>query len=132
MQRTRHLDAVDHFVKQQPRAVKSVLIGLRKLIRSSVPDVTEHFQVSSHRIVYRVAEGKKSYAFCFLATATKEVHLGFDHGSALTDPENLLAGKGKRVRHVVVAKRIEIDPDTFSLLIAEAALVAVNRGQAIE
>jgi hypothetical protein len=40
--------------------------------------------------------------FCYLAPQRDRVNLGFFHGSDLPDPDGLLEGTGKKLRHVKV------------------------------
>ena len=38
--------------------------------------------------------------FCYIATATNHVNLGFNRGASLPDPSRVLEGDGKIMRHV--------------------------------
>ncbi len=44
--------------------------------------------------------GKQGQGFIHIATYAEHVNIGFDHGTELDDPEGLLQGTGKRIRHV--------------------------------
>ncbi len=44
--------------------------------------------------------GKQGQGFIHIATYAEHVNIGFDHGTELEDPEGLLQGTGKRIRHV--------------------------------
>jgi hypothetical protein len=56
--------------------------------------VSEEFKWS--RPCYRTDRG----IFCYLQTTKKHATLGFPGGAALDDPEGLLEGSGKDMRHV--------------------------------
>lgn len=49
------------------------------------------------------------------------VQLGFYAGSKMRDPQGLLVGSGKHVRHVKVRTARDIDRDAFAELIAQVA-----------
>ena len=44
--------------------------------------------------------GKQGQGFIHIATYAKHVNLGFDGGTKLEDPEGLLQGTGKLIRHI--------------------------------
>ena len=53
--------------------------------------------------VYSISE-KLSDAYCMLPIYTNHVNLGFNKGALLEDPNNLLSGTGKLIRHIAVKK----------------------------
>jgi hypothetical protein len=55
----------------------------------------------------------------YLHTKEDHVQLGFYAGSKLKDPERLLVGGGKYVRHVKVRTVRDVDADAFAALVAE-------------
>ena len=57
---------------------------------------------------YGVGPKKMSEHFCYLAAHNDHVNLGFKYGAALPDPEGLLEGPGKLMRHVKVGAAVEI------------------------
>jgi hypothetical protein len=122
---------VTEFVSHYPRPIQQVVASLRRLIQKSVPDLSEAVAPDLHFIRFRVTEGQKSHYFCHLAPFDDHVRLGFEYGALLADPEHLLMGKGKRARHVIFSKSSDIRPEDLEMMVAEAALVAVNRGHAI-
>ena len=122
---------VTAFLDRCPRKVQQLMTTMRRLIRKTVPDVSEAVYAGWNLIGYRVAEGAKSHFFCFLTPGPDHIRVGFEYGALLADPRHLLSGRGKRVRHVVISKSSDIDPEHLGMLIAEAALVAVNHGHAL-
>ena len=52
--------------------------------------------------------------------APDHVQFGFFTGSALRDPDGLLRGEGKFVRHIKVRKRSDIDETAFATLLRQA------------
>lgn len=58
--------------------------------------------------------------FAYVNTFKSHVNVGFFQGAALEDPAHLLAGNGKRMRHVKLVPRGESDEAALSALIAAA------------
>lgn len=57
----------------------------------------------------------------YIHTEDDHVQLGFYNGLFLKDPNNLLSGNGKYIRFIKVRGTEDIDPDTFTGLITQAA-----------
>jgi hypothetical protein len=76
------------------------------MVVSEAPDAEELIYS-----VYAVVEvftftGRQRDAFCHIATYEKQ-NLGFNRGTELPDPRQLLSGTGKKIRHI----RIGSDED---------------------
>jgi hypothetical protein len=39
-------------------------------------------------------------SYCFITTSTRHVNLGFNFGASLADPNKVLEGEGKQMRHI--------------------------------
>jgi hypothetical protein len=59
-------------------------------------------------------------AFGYVNVFSAHVNVGFFQGAELFDPDRLLEGKGKRMRHVKLRPGSDIDPVTLSRLIDQA------------
>ncbi|TFH75638.1 DUF1801 domain-containing protein [Gammaproteobacteria bacterium LSUCC0112] len=59
-------------------------------------------------------------AFAYVDAFTSHVNVGFFHGAELPDPEGLLEGKGKHMRHVKIRLDVEVDVPKLSALIDAA------------
>jgi hypothetical protein len=59
-------------------------------------------------------------AFGYVNTFRSHVNVGFFHGALLEDPDGLLEGSGKRMRHVKVKPGSDLDTDALSELIRAA------------
>lgn len=58
--------------------------------------------------------------FAYVNRYTSHVNVGFFHGAALKDPERLLQGSGKRMRHVKLTPTRQPDSAAISCLIDAA------------
>lgn len=72
----------------------------RALIASVMPGVTEVVWLKQKTIGYGVGPKKMSEHFCYLALNKAHVNLGFFYGADLEDPDGILEGTGKLLRHV--------------------------------
>lgn len=59
-------------------------------------------------------------AFAYVAVFTAHVNIGFFRGAELADPARLLAGTGKRMRHVKLKPGDPVDADAVASLIGAA------------
>jgi hypothetical protein len=64
--------------------------------------------------------GKQGQGFIHIATYAQHVNLGFDHGSELDDPDGLLKGTGKRIRHIRLNKVADVKQKPVIHLIEQA------------
>jgi hypothetical protein len=58
--------------------------------------------------------------FAYVGVFTAHVNVGFFYGATLTDPERLLQGSGKRMRHVKLKPGTEVDHAALKGLIEAA------------
>ncbi len=58
--------------------------------------------------------------FAYVNAFKAHANVGFFHGASLADPAGLLAGAGKRMRHVKLRPVDDLDADALSELIAAA------------
>jgi hypothetical protein len=75
---------------------------LRDLIAKVMPDVVEVPWPKMRLASYGVGPKKKSEHFCYISAQRNDVNLGFYYGAELADPEQLLQGTGKLLRHMKI------------------------------
>lgn len=83
--------------------IQQLALAARKLILEEAPEASEFVYE-----VYTIADHftftqRPSDAFVFTTTHTNWINLGFNFGSTLPDPNGLLQGKGKWIRHIRIA-----------------------------
>ncbi len=64
--------------------------------------------------------GKQGQGFIHIATYAKHVNIGFDRGTELQDPDGLLAGTGKKIRHIRLSHASDVKRDSIIRLIDAA------------
>jgi len=81
--------------------VRSVTLYLRELVLGMVPDAVEQLDLPARMLAYGFARTKDT--ICVIMPLKAAVNLGFPRGADLPDPTRLLAGTGRRARHVKIA-----------------------------
>jgi Domain of unknown function (DU1801) len=69
---------------------------------------------------------KLSDAFCMIPIYTNHLNLGFNKGTLLDDPQQLLTGTGKLIRHIPVATPADYRNKAVKDLIRAAADFAIK------
>ena len=82
------------YVRDDNPELRKVVRGLRNFVKETVPGTKE--TVNSWGIpTFEVKD-----PFCFYMVGRNHVTFGFHYGTSLEDPEGLLEGTGKNIRHV--------------------------------
>ena len=105
---------IDEYVERAGK-LKDVTKGLRALVKKTVPGCEEY--VNPWKIPSFDSDGM----VCGLMTGKEHVTFIFLRGAALPDPEGLLEGTGKSVRHVKVRTVADVKKPALKKLIVEAA-----------
>jgi hypothetical protein len=91
--------AVDTFLKGYPPPVREIAVKAREVILSVMPDATEKVYPGWKVIQYGAGADMKS-VFAAISPQRERVNLGLANGVDLDDPDGLLEGDGKAIRHV--------------------------------
>jgi hypothetical protein len=88
------------FLEAYDRHISELALALREVILEEVPDASESiYQVYTVAIWFGFS-GKMKDMFCYIATNAAHVNLGFPRGTSLPDPNGVLEGEGKTMRHI--------------------------------
>jgi hypothetical protein len=109
------------FLEGYPPGIRRQAERLRAVVRRAVPDAIERVRAGWRLIGYDVLVGPRSRYFAFVAPEIEHVHLGFEYGIWMDDPDNLLRGAHLRLRKVRFVTYEPGDP------IPESALVEYTR-----
>jgi hypothetical protein len=83
-------------------SVGELALALRAMVLEEVPAAVEKlFQVYALVFWYSLS-GKMNDAFCQVVIYPKGVNLMFNRGAELDDPDGVLVGEGKIIRHIKV------------------------------
>lgn len=88
------------FLEAYDPHIADLALGLREIVLEEAPDASESvYQVYTVAIWFGFS-GKMKDMFCYIATNAKHVNLGFPRGATLADPNRVLEGEGKTMRHI--------------------------------
>ena len=70
-----------------PPPMQAIAQRLREIVRGTVPDAVERVRPGWRLIGYDLPIGRKLVYFAYVAPEIEHVHLGFEHGWAMRDPD---------------------------------------------
>ncbi|MCP4820014.1 MAG: DUF1801 domain-containing protein [Shimia sp.] len=100
--------------------LRAVLETLRTLILSIDPDAVETVRLGDRAATYGLGPRKMIDGYCYILPHSQWVNLGFYQGVALPDPDGLLLGTGKRLRHVKIITVADVPNPALSILLRAA------------
>ena len=103
------------YLKDQSPRNQTIIRGLRRLVKQVEPGLSEAVKWGNGCWVG--SNGPVAYVY----SDDGFVQFGFFHGAALKDPQGLLEGSGKYVRHTKVRATSEIDKKTLAALLKQTA-----------
>jgi hypothetical protein len=107
-------EQITDYINNAPDEQKRIMEIVRGIIHENVPGVREEFKWS------RPVFGKEK-DFAYLKAAKAYVTLGFTNFKKLDDPDNLLEGTGKDMRHIKLKTADSIDRDLLRKWMVAAA-----------
>jgi hypothetical protein len=123
----------DAFLEAYPPGIREAANELRAVVRRAVPDAIERVRLGWRLIGYDVPVGRRTRYFAWVAPEPLHVHLGFEHGIAIADPDRMLEGahlRLRKVRYVTFTDGQAIPHTALVELTQEAArLAAMSRGE---
>jgi hypothetical protein len=88
------------FLEAYDRHISELALALREIVLEEAPDASESvYQVYTVAIWFGFS-GKMKDMFCYISTSAGHVNLGFPRGASLPDPNRVLEGDGKTMRHI--------------------------------
>ncbi len=100
--------------------VREIAAALRKTVAALVPIAKEKVHPGWKVVGYSFGGGMKAQ-FCALGPQSSYVNVYLMNGADLEDPEGLLEGKGKGMRHVKVRSVKDAASPALKALIRQAA-----------
>lgn len=99
---------------------------LRQYILELYPDSNELlYHTHALTAVFSISE-KLGDAFCHIPVYSAHINLGFNKGTLLNDPNSLLKGTGKLIRHIEVKQQSDYRNSEVETLTKEAIDFAIN------
>ncbi len=97
-----------------------IILQLRKEILTIHSEANEVVRLGDRAATYGVGPRKMIEGYCYLMPHAKWVNLGFFRGAILPDPDKLLEGTGKLLRHVKIRDLKEVKKAGIRKLIKAA------------
>ena len=110
----------DDVIRGSPPQIAAIAHKLRDLIAQVHPDAVEVPRPSEQHAGYGVGSNKVSEIYAYICPLQGYVRLGFYYGAALPDPRALLAGTGKRLRHIKIYTISDVERLDVRLLLEAA------------
>lgn len=102
-----YLDALDD-------SQREIVLALRRIVLAAAPGAEE--EIKWGRPVY-----SKGGMLCYVQAGRSHVTFGLARGAELADPDGVLEGTGKLLRHAKVRTKADIRKDLFAGWVRESA-----------
>ncbi|MEM1269376.1 MAG: DUF1801 domain-containing protein [Bacteroidota bacterium] len=113
-------DLLSERTSDQPPRVAEIARALRRIILDDFPEAVEVVRLGDKAASYGVGPKKMSESHVYVSPQKGYVNLGFWHGVNVSDPEGLLEGTGKKLRHVKVRTVETAESPAVRALVAAA------------
>lgn len=117
------MTTVEQFLSAYTQPVQNIAFKVRAVITDAREQVDTRYKV----IEYRSGD-KMRDAVAYIAAFKDSVNLGFCKGTSLPDPDKLLRGTGKNLRHVKFKSGDAIDTGAVRALCPTSRSGGVGRG----
>jgi hypothetical protein len=121
------------FLDAYPDDIRAPAEVLRAIVKRAVPDAVERVRSGWRLIGYDLPMGHRSAYFAFVAPEPIHVHLGFEVGIFMADPDRMLEGAHlnlRKVRFLTFLPGQPIPEEPLLALTREAArIAAMSRGE---
>ena len=110
----------------EPR-LAAIARRLRAVVRAVDAHAVETVRLGDNAATYGVGPKKMTDGYAYIMPMRGYVNLGFYQGAVLADPERVLEGTGKALRHVKIRSLADANRASVRALVA-AALARRRRG----
>jgi Domain of unknown function (DU1801) len=114
------LGVFEDVVANVPAETRAIMEFFRNLIAELHEDAIEVARPGERSVGYGVGPKKMSETYAYIMPHGEYVNLGFYQGAILSDPNALLEGTGKALRHVKVRSLLEAQNPALRVLILES------------
>jgi hypothetical protein len=103
------------YVRVDNPELRKVVLGLRSFVKGTVPGTKETVNA------WGIPTFEAKSPFCFYMVGKNHVTFGFHYGTSLEDPQGLLEGSGKNIRHVKLRAVEDLERKGLKGLVLTAA-----------
>jgi len=118
---------VEFMLDDYPEAIRETGMALRSLILRTVAGTVETIRPGWRWIAYSLPIGRRVRNFAWIGPERKHIHLGFEHGTLLADPDRRLHGAEERLkqfRYFTFEPSIDVDEAILADYLRRAADLA--------
>ena len=117
--------ALTEFLKPYDPAIRRLALGLRALVISEVAPCHETIFQASYTVAFLYGSNPKPMeSFAHISVHRRHVNLAFMRGSLLDDPQGLLKGDGRWMRHIQVKSADQLDRPELRMFLRAACAEA--------
>jgi Domain of unknown function (DU1801) len=115
-------------LKPYDRGVQELTVALRQLVLEELAPCCEYIvEVYIVSILYGPTHRMKD-GICYIGVIKDHVNLGFIRGSELADPQRILEGTGKQMRHIKIRNMSDLERPAVRAYLQEACEARGLRG----
>ncbi len=103
------------YVHDENAALRQIVRALRSFVKRTIPGMKETVNA------WGIPTFEARDPFCFYMVGKNHVTFGFHFGTSLEDPEGLLEGTGKNIRHVKLRAVEDLEQKGLKKLVQAAA-----------
>lgn len=93
----------------------------KALLQDVMPNIVEVAWPKQNIAGYGIGPKKMSEQFCYIGVYKTRINFGFYYGADLPDPENLLEGSGKMLRHIKISRPAQLETPAVRNLVVTAS-----------
>ena len=107
-------------LKRYDRGVQELTFALRELVLEELAPCCEYIvEVYIVSILYGPTHRMKD-GICYIGVIKDQVNLGFIRGRELADPQRILEGTGKQMRHIKIRNMSDLERPAIRAYLQEA------------
>jgi len=108
---------IENYISKLPDELQRICRKLRRVVRAQMPEA--HEMIYHGTICFAISPSKFS-PVVYIGPKTSWVNLGFFFGADIPDPEKLLLGEGKRMRHIKIRNEEEAGNPAIKRIVKSA------------
>src|SRR5437867_1679783 len=102
--------ALTRLLRRYDAPVRDLAVRLRRVVLGEMAPCHELIYDAGYTVaLWYSFSGRLMDGVCYIAAYRNHVNLGFPRGSVLADPDRLLKGTGKWMRHISMQTRADVD-----------------------
>lgn len=128
MERPETNKQVNDLLKNYAPEVRDLALAIRDEINAMLPYIAEKVY-PGWKVILCSVDGSMKRGICAISPLRKYVNIIFYRGADIDDPDGLLEGDGKKVRHIKIADAAQMRNPAIRHLIKVAAGLAEQTGE---